>query len=57
MENFNFDDCTSGEIHEVNLKSYQGEMALGIYFCEVITPSDYDDFYRDLKSVLDKYAL
>lgn len=57
MEAENFAGCNSAEIHEVDLKSYPGERALGVYFCMVISPSDYDDFYSELQTVLDKYAL
>ena len=33
MEAENFAGCNSAEIHEVDLKSYPGERALGVYFC------------------------
>lgn len=53
----NFAGCNSAEIYEVDLKSYPGERAIGIYFAEVIDPSTYDDFYSELQAVLDKYSL
>ena len=52
-----FYDCYSGEVHEINLKSYPGEKAVGVWFSLVISPDDYFDFSVELENLLKKYAL
>lgn len=52
-----FNGCTSGEVHEVILKSYPGERAIGIWFNLVLEPDEHYDFLSELESLLGKYAL
>ena len=52
-----FDGCISGEVHEVILKSYPGERAIGIWFNLVLEPDEHNNFSRELENLLSKYAL
>lgn len=52
-----FDGCISGEVHEVILKSYPGERAIGVWFNIVLEPDKHYEFIRELESLLSKYAL
>lgn len=52
-----FRNCISGEVHEVILKSYPGERAIGVWFNLVLEPDKHYDFINELESLLSKYAL
>ena len=52
-----FNGCISGEVHEVILKSYPEERAIGIWFNLVLEPDKHYDFLSELESLLGKYAL
>ena len=52
-----FNGCTSGEVHEVMLKSYPGERAIGIWFNLVLEPDKHYDFLSELENLLGKYAI